>query len=130
MPSRVRPLLAIIPAALLAAVSATAQPSRDGCLAQLPTDRVTLNLRDANIQTTLRLLAQQYRVNMVVTDEVKGSVTLDFFKVPVREVFQNIIDAGNLRCVMAGEVLRISSAARVKAEEEEREKREAARAAF
>src|SRR5215470_3520739 len=124
MPSRVRPLLAIIPAALLAAVSATAQPSRDGCLAQLPTDRVTLNLRDANVQTTLRLLAQQYRVNMVVTDEVKGSVTLDFFKVPAREVFSSILEAANLRCTVAGEIMRVSTAARVRLEDEEREKRD------
>ncbi len=98
------------------------QPPREPqprCADRLPTDRVTLNLRDANTQTTLRLLAQQYHVNMVVTEDVKGTVTLDFFRVPARQVFESIIDAGNLRCVVAGEVLRVSSAARVKAEEEE-----------
>jgi type IV pilus assembly protein PilQ len=87
---------------------------------RLPAERVTLNLRDASTQTTLRLLAQQYRVNMVVTDEVAGQLTLDFFRVPAREVFQAIIDAGNLRCVVAGDVLRISTIARLRAEEEER----------
>ena len=99
-----------------------AQQSQEACLSRLPTDRVTLNLRDANTQTTLRLLAQQYQINMVVTDDVKGTVALDFFKVPVREVFQAILDAANLRCAAAGEVLRVSTAGRLKAEEDERAK--------
>ncbi len=124
MVSRMRSLLAL-PFLLMATGSAAAQQPQDGCLARLPTDRVTLNLREANVQTTLRLLAQQYRVNMVVTEEVRGSVTLDFFKVPAREVFQAVIEAGNLRCLVAGEVLRVSSIARVRAEEEERRKIEA-----
>jgi len=114
--------------ALGAGQAAAQQPqSQESCYARVPTERVTLNLRDANIATTLRLLAQQYRVNMVVTDEVKGTATLDFFKVPAREVFQAIIEVGNVRCVVAGEVLRVSSGARVKAEEEERGKVEDAR---
>jgi type IV pilus assembly protein PilQ len=117
----VKSLLAV--AVLLAGLgSAAAQQPQDDCLARLPGDRVTLNLREANIQTTLRLLAQQYRVNMVVTDDVKGVVTLDFFKVPARQVFESIIEAGNLRCVVAGEVLRVSSIGRVRAEEEARNK--------
>jgi len=116
--------------ALLTAAGAAAQPIPEGCLERLPTDRVTLNLRDASVQTTLRLLAQQYRVNMVVTDEVKGAVTLDFFKVPAREVFAAILGAGSLRCTVVGEVLRISSYARAKADEEDREKQEAARLAL
>src|SRR5262249_49404693 len=73
---------------------------------------------DANVQTTLRLLAQQYRVNMVVTDDVRGTVTLDFFKVPAREVFMAIMTAANLRCALTGEILRVSSLARVKSEED------------
>ena len=121
-------LMLVVPVVLLVAASAAAQQP-DQCLARLPTDRVTLNLRDANVQTTLRLLAQQYRVNMVVTDEVKGSVTLDFFKVPAREVFASILDAANLRCTVAGEVMRVTSAARARLEDEEREKRDTARAA-
>src|SRR5215472_17749181 len=108
----------VLSVVLFAATSAVAQSEL--CLARLPMDRVTLNLRDANVQTTLRLLAQQYRINMVVTDEVKGAVTLDFFKVPAREVFQAIMDAGNLRCVVIGEFMRVSSLARYKAEEDER----------
>jgi len=94
---------------------ASAQAPND-CLSRLPTDRVTLNLREASIQTTLRLLAQQYKINMLVTEDVKGLVTLDFFRVPARDVFQALIDGGGLRCVVAGDVLRVSTLARLRAE--------------
>ena len=64
-----------------------AQP-RDECASRLPAERVTLNLRDASVPTALRLLAQQYKVNMLVTEDVRGQVTLDFFRVPAHDVFQ------------------------------------------
>jgi type IV pilus assembly protein PilQ len=102
--------------------SGLAQPEAmaPGCIERLPTDRITLNLRDANVQTTLRLLAQQYRINLLVTDEVTARATLDFFQVPVREVMRAIVEATSLRCVESGGVLRVSTAARLKAEEDER----------
>jgi type IV pilus assembly protein PilQ len=90
------------------------------CLERLPADPLSLNLRDANVQTTLRILAQQYRINMIVTEEVTARVTLDFFRVPARDVFGAIIETANLRCVVSGDVLRVSTGARLKAEEDER----------
>ena len=104
---------------LLPADPAATQP-QDACVSRLPAERVTLNLRDASVPTALRLLAQQYKVNMLVTDEVRGQVTLDFFRVPAHDVFQAIIDAGNLRCVVSGDVLRVSTMTRLRTEEEDR----------
>ena len=66
------------------------------CYERLPTDPINLALRDASTQSTLRLLAQNYRVNMVVTDDVTGTVTLDFYRAPVRDVFQGSLDANGL----------------------------------
>ena len=56
------------------------------CYERLPTETVNLSLRDAATPNTLRLLAQSYKVNMVVTDDVKGSVTLDGVSLTVNEV--------------------------------------------
>jgi type IV pilus assembly protein PilQ len=122
-----QPMLAVPVLLIALGGGAAAQQPQDSCLPRLPTDRVTLNLREANIQTTLRLLAQQYQINMVVTDDVKGTVTLDFFRVPARDVFQSIIDTGNLRCVVSGDVLRVSTFARIKAEAEEATRTQEAR---
>ena len=83
------------------------------CYERLPTETVNLALREAGTQNTLRLLAQSYKVNMVVTDDVKGTVTLDFYRAPVRDVFQAILDANGLVCVRQGELLRVSTAARL-----------------
>jgi type II secretory pathway component HofQ len=83
------------------------------CYERLPTEAVNLSLREAATQNTLRLLAQSYKINMVVTDDVKGTVTLDFYRAPVRDVFQAILDANGLVCVRQGELLRVSTAARL-----------------
>jgi len=106
---------------LLPGGPAAAQPE-DACASRMPAERVTLNLRDASVPTALRLLAQQYKVNMLVTEDVRGQVTLDFFRVPAHDVFQAIIDAGNLRCVVSGDVLRVSTLTRLRTEEEDRAK--------
>ena len=90
------------------------------CYERLPTDPVNLALRDASTQSTLRLLAQNYRVNMVVTDDVVGTVTLDFYRAPVRDVFQAILDANGLVCVKQGELLRVSTSERVVKDEKGR----------
>ena len=118
MQVRIRRLVGLLVLALLALPAAAL--AQGPCADRLPTERITLNLRDANVQTTLRLLAQQYRVNMVVTDEVKGTITLDFYQVPARDIFQVVIDAANLQCVEVGGVLRVSSFSRLRAEDEER----------
>jgi len=83
------------------------------CYERLPTETVNLSLREAATQNTLRLLAQSYKVNMVVTDDVKGTVTLDFYRAPVRDVFQAILDSSGLVCVRQGELLRVSTATRL-----------------
>ena len=116
---RALPGLALV--LLLPGGPAAAQP-QDACASRLPAERVTLNLRDASVPTALRLLAQQYKVNMLVTEDVRGQVTLDFFRVPAHDVFQAIIDAGNLRCVVSGDVLRVSTMTRLRTEEEDRVK--------
>jgi type IV pilus assembly protein PilQ len=54
-------------------------------------------------------------------------VTLDFFQVPARDVFQALVEAGGLRCTVSQNVLRVSSAARFQKEEEERAKADDAR---
>jgi type IV pilus assembly protein PilQ len=125
------PCAAAAPVLLLAALMlgppvVNAQPP--SCYARLPAEPVTLQLRDANVQTTLRLLAQQYRINMLVTDDVTQRVTVDFFEVPVRDVLQSIIDATGLSCVEQAGVLRVSTAARLRAEQEERAKQQEERA--
>jgi type IV pilus assembly protein PilQ len=57
---------------------------------------------------------------MIVGDEVGGRVTVDFFQVPARDVFRVIMESTKLRCVVTGNVLRVTTAGQAKAEEDER----------
>lgn len=109
-------------AGLLAGPVGAQPPAGESCYERMPADRLTLNLRDASVPTTLRLLAQQYRVNLIVGDEVAGRVTVDFFQVPARDVFRSIIESTRLRCIVSGDVLRVTTGAQVRSEEEERRK--------
>lgn len=81
--------------------------AQQSCYAALPGERISLDLRGADLQTTLRLLAHQYRVNLIVPEDVKGSITLSLFEVPVRDVFRTMIDSGGLQCVEREGVLRV-----------------------
>lgn len=103
--------------------------AEEGCIEQLPAaqreklnERISLKLPGTPILTTLRLLAQQYKINMVVTEDVTGSVALDFDQVPARDVLQTLIDVAQLECVKMGEAVRVSSSKRVKGEQAERDR--------
>src|SRR5207237_4008593 len=124
MPSWTRVVAVVAALPLLWIGSAHAQSGVNArsldCYERLPTDPINLSLRDASTQATLRLLAQNYRVNMVVTDDVTGTVTLDFFRAPVRDVFQGILDASSLVCVRQGDLLRVSTADRLVKDEKGR----------
>jgi hypothetical protein len=122
MPVRIRRLVGPFVVALLALPAAAL--AQGACADRLPPERITLSLRDANVQTTLRLLAQQYRINMIVTDEVKGTITFDFYQVPARDIFQSVIDSAYLQCVEVAGVLRVSSFTRLR--EEDNARRDAA----
>ena len=108
---------------LMGMVMLLAAPSlsfaQDGCYARMPTERISLDLREAPVQTLLRLLSKQYKMNMVVTDDVSGTVTVSFFDLPVRDVFRGILEPNNLQCVEFAEgIFRVSSASRVRGEQQ------------
>jgi type IV pilus assembly protein PilQ len=97
------------------------------CGDRLPAEPMSMELRGADIPTTLRLLAQRYRANVIITNDVAaqppegpGPVTLSFFEVPVRDVFRSIIEAGNLRCVDQDGVLWVTTNSRFRKEFDDR----------
>ncbi len=120
------PLGLLVPALFLLLSSGGAE-AQQNCFARLPTERVSLDLRAADVQTTLRLLAHQYRINLMVTDDVTGTATLSFFEVPVSEVFRAILESAALECTEREGVLRVSTRARLRKEDDERAKTEEAR---
>lgn len=91
--------------------------------------RVSLDLKDADVHNVLRLLAEVSKLNIVATDDVKGKVTLRLFDVPWDQALDVVLNVLGLESVQEGNVVRISTVARLRAEREElRKAQEAARA--
>jgi type IV pilus assembly protein PilQ len=88
--------------------------------------KISLDLQEVDIRNVLRLLADVTGKNIVVEPGVKGKVTLKVDNVPWDQVLELILKINELDHVMEGNVLRIATAAKLKAEfERQREAVEA-----
>jgi type IV pilus secretin PilQ/predicted competence protein len=85
--------------------------------------RVSLDFKDADVQNVLRVLADVSGLNIIATDDVKGKVTLHLTDVPWDQALDLILRSNRLEMSREGNVVRISTVARLK------EEREALRAA-
>jgi type IV pilus assembly protein PilQ len=85
--------------------------------------RISLDLKDADIQNVLRVLADVSQLNIIATDDVKGKVTLHLTDVPWDQALDLVLRSNRLEKTQEGNVVRISTVARLK------EEREALRAA-
>jgi type IV pilus assembly protein PilQ len=110
--------------ALLMVVSpAMAQQAPEACRDRLPMDRTTLELRAADVPTTLRLLAERFRVSLLVTPEAGGVVTMNLYEIPVRDVFDTVVRMAGLTCSVRDGILVVSATERLR--EQERKEEEA-----
>jgi len=85
--------------------------------------RISLDFKDADIQNVLRVLADVSGLNIIATDDVKGKVTLHLTDVPWDQALDLVLRSNRLEKTQEGNVVRISTVARLK------EEREALRAA-
>jgi len=86
-------------------------------------ERISLDFKDADIQNVLRVLADVSHLNIIATDDVKGKVTLHLVDVPWDQALDLVLRSNRLEMTRQGNVVRISTVARLK------EEREALRAA-
>ena len=86
-------------------------------------ERISLDFKDADIQNVLRVLADVSHLNIIATDDVKGKVTLHLVDVPWDQALDLVLRSNRLEMSRQGNVVRISTVARLK------EEREALRAA-
>ncbi len=91
--------------------------------------RVTLDLKDADLPNVLRLFADVAGVNMLVTDDVKGRITLRLVDVPWDQALDIILTTNNLGMEWVGNVIRISTLERLQKEREAKAKTQKAKEA-
>ena len=112
----------------LAVVSPTVGWSQEEpCRQRLPAEPTTIDLRGADAQTTLRMLAERYRVSLIVTPDATGIVTLSLYEVPVRDAFDALVRSAGLACVVRDGILMVTSR---KEDESIREQQRKEREAF
>lgn len=78
--------------------------------------KISLDLQEVDIRNVLRLLADITQKNIVVEPGVSGKVTLKVNNVPWDQVLELILKINELDQVMEGNVIRIATAAKIKAE--------------
>jgi len=85
---------------------------------------VSLDFENADILTVLRGLAEYSGRDIVVGSEVKGNVTVRLHNVPWRRALDQILKAAGLGATEEGGVIRVSSLANLKSEQDAREQGE------
>jgi len=73
---------------------------------RLPTQPVTLKMRQADVKTVLRALARIADLNILVKNEIKGETTIDFQQVPWNQAFTSLLRTQNLTYVWEGDIIR------------------------
>lgn len=89
---------------------------------------ITMTLRDADLVETLRSFAQLSGLNIVIQPGVQGSVTVQLEDVPWDQAFEQILKINGLGYELEGNIMRIAPTATLRAEAQERQQLEAARA--
>jgi type IV pilus assembly protein PilQ len=116
-PSDVPEVLAGVPAGFAGSVEQATQA--DQAAAVTPTvmgqargrfggRRIDLDLKDADIHNVLRLLAEVGRVNIVVADNVSGSVTIRMRNVPWDQALDVVLQSKGLGMVRQGNMIRVA----------------------
>ena len=83
---------------------------------------ISLDLKDADVHNVLRLLADVSGLNIVATDDVKGTITLRLNDIPWDQALDIVLQTQNLESVQEGNVVRISTVKRLREEREELQK--------
>lgn len=78
--------------------------------------KITLDFKDADIDNILRLFAEISDLNIITTEDVKGTVTVRLIDVPWDQAFDIILQSKNLGVERIGNVWRIAPLERISAE--------------
>ena len=77
----------------------------------LPTSKITLKLRQADVKSVLRSLARIAGLSLLIKNEVKGDISVDFTNVPWNQAFLSILKDQGLTYGWEGDILRVMTLA-------------------
>lgn len=68
-------------------------------------DLVTMIVKEADVGAVLQLLASQFKLNILTTADVKGSVTFQFSNVPLQAALDALVKSAGCNMVRMGDVI-------------------------
>jgi len=110
-------------ATLAATASPTAPPAavRLGIHARhaplAPGDRISIDLKDADIRDVIRTFGELARINVVIDPDVKGSVTVRLHDVRWEDALDVILRSNGLGAVSEGKMTRVGDPSRLLGDE-------------
>ncbi len=81
-------------------------------------ERITLDFQNADIHNILRIIADVSGMNIVTSDEVKGTVTIRLKDVPWDQALDVVLESKDLDKMTMGNVIRIAPADKIKQAQE------------
>ncbi len=80
--------------------------------------RMSIDLQNADIHAVFRFIAEFADINIVASDEVKGTVTVRLKEVPWDEALASVLQAKGLAAQRMGHVVRVASIETIKSEQQ------------
>jgi len=74
---------------------------------QLPSRKISLKMRQADVKAVLRALARIEGKNILIKNDIKGDITVDFSGVPWNQAFRTILSNQGLDFEIDGDVIRV-----------------------
>ncbi len=102
-----RPRSADLARELLKGPGETGREVKSETIRELPTQLVSLKMRQADIKAVLRSLARIIDKNILVKNEIKGEITIDFKDIPWNQAFNSLLRTQGLTYAWEGEILRV-----------------------
>jgi len=89
--------------------TATASEKEAEPVKTLSNELVTLKMRQADVKAVIRALARVSGKNILIKNDVKGEISVDFGNVPWDQAFNSILRTYGLSYVLEGDIIRILS---------------------
>jgi type IV pilus assembly protein PilQ len=76
---------------------------------QLPQERCSMRFVDAEVKDVLRLLAKEYKLNLIISENVGGMITVDFDQVFLEDIFFSVLKTAGLGYTLEGNVILVAT---------------------
>jgi type IV pilus assembly protein PilQ len=74
---------------------------------KLPVERINLTMRQAELKAVLRAMAKSVNLNLLVKNELKAEISVDFRDVPWDEAFTGLLRTYGLSYIWEGNIIRV-----------------------